>query len=222
MDIPPFTDNDGLLAKATAGERRAEDFLQQRVVRILGPRGVADSHNAGRQSRTRRWQKTRESISSLDRSTAPVPFRRVQVEAQNPGGVNDYRASHARAAGGDARLGSRTARSRRLREYPRIAKDQLVSLGAYAFPKIPGVAIPTHKREAYPAGFFGGTAEDRTRRSRRWFRKWIRTATKPRESRCRRSKCRWRPTPAGICAARIDRSARRAVQHGWIVDSRFR
>ena len=38
-------------------------------------------------------------------------------------------------------------------EYPRIAKDQLVTLGAYAFPKIPGVAIPTIKREAYRLDF---------------------------------------------------------------------
>ena len=38
-------------------------------------------------------------------------------------------------------------------EYPRIAKDQLVALGAYAFPKIPGVEIPTIKREAYRLDF---------------------------------------------------------------------
>jgi hypothetical protein len=38
-------------------------------------------------------------------------------------------------------------------EYPRIAKDQLVSLGAYAFPKIPGVQIPAIKREAYRLDF---------------------------------------------------------------------
>src|SRR5271163_3610761 len=38
-------------------------------------------------------------------------------------------------------------------EYPRIAKDQLVSLGAYAFPKIPGVQIPKRTREAYRLDF---------------------------------------------------------------------
>ena len=47
-------------------------------------------------------------------------------------------------------------------EYPRIAKDQLVSLGAYAFPKIPGVEIPTRQAGSLSAGFFRGTAQSRS------------------------------------------------------------
>jgi hypothetical protein len=38
-------------------------------------------------------------------------------------------------------------------QYPQIAKDQLVTLGAFAFPKITGVAIPQRKREAYRLEF---------------------------------------------------------------------
>src|SRR5262249_35969423 len=37
--------------------------------------------------------------------------------------------------------------------YPRIGRDQLVSLGAFAFPKLQGLNLPTRKREAYQLDF---------------------------------------------------------------------
>ena len=37
--------------------------------------------------------------------------------------------------------------------YPLIGKDQMVSVGAYAFPKIPGVATPRYNRRAFRLDF---------------------------------------------------------------------
>jgi hypothetical protein len=74
------------------------------------------------------------------------------VEAQNPGGVNDYRAA-MRALLVAMQAWLKDGKEPPASQYPRIAKDQLVTLGAFAFPKIAGVAIPQHKREAYRLDF---------------------------------------------------------------------
>ncbi len=50
VDLPPFTDNDGMLAKAVDDQRCPQDFLQQRILRILGPLGFVDPHHAGRKA----------------------------------------------------------------------------------------------------------------------------------------------------------------------------
>ena len=38
-------------------------------------------------------------------------------------------------------------------QYPRIAQDTLVPLGAVQFPKIPGVSLPAHIQKAYRADY---------------------------------------------------------------------
>jgi hypothetical protein len=74
------------------------------------------------------------------------------VDAQNPSSVIDYRVS-LRALLEAMQAWLKDGKEPPASEYPRIAKDQLVSLGAYAFPKLPGVAVPTIKREAYRLDF---------------------------------------------------------------------
>jgi alpha/beta hydrolase family protein len=38
-------------------------------------------------------------------------------------------------------------------KYPQVGRDQLVALGAYAFPRLQGLNLPTHKRDAYQLDF---------------------------------------------------------------------
>jgi len=75
-----------------------------------------------------------------------------EVEAQNPAGVNDYRAG-MRALLVAMQAWLKDGKEPPPSQYPRIAKDQLVALGALAFPKIPGVQVPQRKREAYRLDF---------------------------------------------------------------------
>ena len=51
VDVPPFTDEDGPARQRDhADQHRSQDFLHQRLVRILGPRRLADPHHARRQA----------------------------------------------------------------------------------------------------------------------------------------------------------------------------
>jgi hypothetical protein len=75
-----------------------------------------------------------------------------QVEAQNPSSVIDYRTG-LRALLVAMQAWLKDGKEPPASEYPRVAKDQLVMLGAYAFPKIPGVETPKRKREAYTLDF---------------------------------------------------------------------
>ncbi len=79
-----------------------------------------------------------------------VPPRKIA--AQNPASMEDYRigmrallvAMQAWLAGGKEPPPS---------QYPRIAKDQLVPVNAYAFPKISGVAVPHYARTGFRLDF---------------------------------------------------------------------
>jgi len=74
------------------------------------------------------------------------------VEAQNPGNTNDYRAGmRALLVAMQAWLAE--GKQPPASSYPMIAKDQLVSVSAYAFPKIPGLAVPQYNRQAYRLDF---------------------------------------------------------------------
>ena len=74
------------------------------------------------------------------------------MEAQNLSNTNDYRtAMRALLVAMEAWLkdGKEPPKS----QYPQIGKDQLVNIGALAFPRVPDLTIPKIKREAYRLDF---------------------------------------------------------------------
>jgi hypothetical protein len=78
----------------------------------------------------------------------PASFPPAKNHAQNLSNPNDYRwAMRALLVAMDrwVRDGAEPPAS----QYPRIAQDTLVPLGAVQFPKIPGVAVPTRIQKAY-------------------------------------------------------------------------
>jgi hypothetical protein len=75
-----------------------------------------------------------------------------QVEAQNLSNTNDYRTSmRALLVAMEAWL--KDGKEPPASQIPLVAKDQLVTIGAFAFPKVPSVATPKRKREAYRLDF---------------------------------------------------------------------
>ncbi len=151
VDIPPFTDNDGLLAKARTANVVPKIFYTNGSYEYWG-RAASLIHTTedGKQDAPLAKDTRIYFFAGSQHGSGSIPPR--PVEAQNPGGVNDYRAA-MRALLVAMQAWLKDGKEPPASQYPRIAKDQLVTLGAFAFPKIAGVAIPQHKREAYRLDF---------------------------------------------------------------------
>jgi hypothetical protein len=151
VDIPPFADEDGLLAKSEATKTVPKIFYTNGSYEYWGraaslihitPDG---KHDAPPAKDTRIY-----FFPGSQHGSGGVPPRKV--DAQNPGAMEDYRigmrallvAMQAWLAEGKEPPPS---------QYPRVAKDQLVSLSAYAFPKIPGVNTPHYVRPGFRLDF---------------------------------------------------------------------
>ncbi len=169
-DLPPFTDNDGLLAKATQAKVVPKIFYSNGAYEYWGraaslihttpdgkqdaPPGQGHAHLLFRGSPARRgiysaaarWKRR----TSRTPTTIALPCARYWWRW---------------------RPGSKTARSRRRRSIRRSAKDQLVNIGALAFPKVPDLKIAKNQARSVSAGFLGGTAQDRRRLIQRCCRK---------------------------------------------------
>jgi hypothetical protein len=150
-DIPPFTDNDGLLAKAVAANVAPKIFYSNGSYEYWG-RAASLIHTSpdGKQDAPLAKDTRVYFFAGSQHGWGSIPPR--AAETQNPGSVIDYRAS-LRALLLAMQAWLKDGKEPPASEYPRIAKDQLVSLGAYAFPKIPGLEIPAIKREAYRLDF---------------------------------------------------------------------
>ena len=151
VDIPPFTDNDGLLARTAAANVVPKIFYSNGAYEYWG-RTASLIHTTpdGRQDAPLAKDTRVYFFAGSQHGRGTIPPR--PVEAQNSSSVIDYRVS-LRALLLAMQAWLKDGKEPPASEYPRIAKDQLVTLGAYAFPKIPGVAIPTIKREAYRLDF---------------------------------------------------------------------
>jgi hypothetical protein len=151
VDIPPFTDNDGLLARAIDANVVPKIFYSNGAYEYWG-RAASLIHTTsdGQRDATLAKDTRVYFFAGSQHGAGSIPPR--AAEAQNPSSVIDYRVS-LRALLEAMQAWLKDGKEPPASEYPRIAKDQLVTLGAYAFPKIPGVAIPTIKREAYRLDF---------------------------------------------------------------------
>ncbi len=151
VDIPPFADEDGLLAKAEATKTVPKIFYTNGSYEYWG-RAASLIHTTrdGKQDVPPAKDTRIYFFAGSQHGSGGVPPRPIQ--AQNAGAVEDYRvgmrallvAMQAWLADGKEPPPS---------QYPRIGKDQLVPLSAYAFPKIPGVATPQYVRPGFRLDF---------------------------------------------------------------------
>jgi hypothetical protein len=151
VDLPPFTDNDGLLARATQAKVAPKIFYSNGSYEYWG-RAASLIHTTpdGKQDAPPAKDTRIYFFAGAQHGAGSVPPR--QVEAQNPADTNDYRTS-MRALLVAMQAWLKDNAEPPASQVPLIAKDQLVTIGAFAFPKIPELAIPKRKREAYRLDF---------------------------------------------------------------------
>jgi len=150
VDVPPFTE-DGLLAKAKAAKVAPKIFFTNGSYEYWG-RAASLIHTSedGQRDVAPSGSTRIYFFAGSQHGSGSIPPR--PAEARNPGSVIDYRpamralllAMHAWLKDGTEPPASR---------FPLIGKDELTAAGGLAFPKIPGVSIPPHKREAYRLDF---------------------------------------------------------------------
>jgi hypothetical protein len=151
VDVPPFSDDDGLLAKAKISEVVPKIFYTNGSYEYWG-RAASLIHTTPDGKRDAPPSKNTRIyfFPGSQHGNGALPPR--HIEAQNPGNTNDYRAGlRALLVAMQAWIaeGKQPPES----AYPLLAKDQLVPVGAYAFPKIPGVAPPHFNRTVYRLDF---------------------------------------------------------------------
>jgi hypothetical protein len=160
VDVPPFTDDsrcagcvteDGLLAKAKISETVPKIFYTNGSYEYWG-RAASLIHTTLDGKRDAPLAKnTRIYFFPGSRhGSGTIPPR--HLEAQNLDSTNDYTASmRALLVAMQAWLAE--GKQPPASVYPLLAKAQLVSVDAYAFPKIPGVATPRSNRQAFRLDF---------------------------------------------------------------------
>lgn len=149
-DVPPFTE-DGLLERARKDHVEPKIFLTNGSYEYWGRAASLIHTSADGKTDVPPDANTRiYFFAGSQHGPGSIPPRKV--EAQNLSSANDYRyAQRALLLQMQAWLvdGKEPAPS----AYPRVSKDQLVPVGALAFPHVQGVTVPPHKREAYRLDF---------------------------------------------------------------------
>ena len=151
VDVPPFNDNDGFLAKAVQAKVVPKIFYSNGSYEYWG-RAASLIHTTsdGKQDAPPAKDTRIYFFAGAQHGAGSIPPR--QVEAQNLSNTNDYRTGmRALLLALDAWL--KDGKEPPSSQYPQIGKDQLVTAGAFAFPKIPNLALPKIKREAYRLDF---------------------------------------------------------------------
>ncbi len=151
VDIPPFSDDGGLLAKAIRTNTVPKIFYTNGSYEYWG-RAASLIHTTpdGKQDLAPSKDTRIYFFPGSQHGTGSLPPR--SIAAQNPANTNDYRASmRALLVAMQAWLAD--GKQPPASVYPHIAKDELASVAAYAFPKIPGVALPHANREAFRLDF---------------------------------------------------------------------
>jgi Alpha/beta hydrolase domain len=151
VDIPPFTDNDGVLAKATQANVVPKIFYSNGSYEYWG-RAASLIHTTpdGKQDAPLAKDTHVYFFAGSQHTAGSIPPRKV--EALNLTGANDYRTA-MRALLISMQSWLKDGKEPPPSQYPQIGKDQLVSVGAFAFPKIGDLPTPHRKREAYRLDF---------------------------------------------------------------------
>jgi hypothetical protein len=151
VDLPPFTDNDGLLAKAVQANVVPKIFYSNGSYEYWGRAASLIHTSADGKGDAALAKDTRIYFFPGSQHTpGSIPPRRL--DAQNPANTNDYRTA-MRALLTAMQVWLKDGQDPPASQYPLIAKDQLVTTGAFAFPKIVDLTIPRHPREVYRLDF---------------------------------------------------------------------
>jgi hypothetical protein len=150
VDVPPFTD-DGLLERTRQSSVVPKIFFSNGSYEYWG-RGASLIHTSmdGKQDVTPPSNIRIFFFAGSQHGAGSIPP--AKIAAQNLAGANDYRAS-MRALLVAMQRWLADGQEPPASVYPMISKDQLVSLGAFAFPRIPGITLPRRKREVYRLDF---------------------------------------------------------------------
>ena len=151
VDMPPFTDAEGVLLKAQQAHVVSKIFYSNGSYEYWS-RAASLIHTTpdGKQDQPPAKTTRIYFFAGSQHSAATLPPRKV--DARNLAGTNDYRtAMRALLIAMQAWL--KDDKEPPASEYPQIAKDQLVSLNAFAFPRITNVELPRRKREVYRLDF---------------------------------------------------------------------
>ncbi len=146
VDLPPFTP-DALLEPSRQANVAPKLFLTNGSYEYWG-RCASLIHTSadGKQDAPPPANARVYFFAGSQHGTGSIPPRKIA--AQNLAETNDYRTSmRALLLAMQNWLADNHAPPASV--YPRIAKDQLVSIGAYAFPASPAMNTPHRKREAY-------------------------------------------------------------------------
>ena len=151
VDVPPFTDNDGLLAKAAQANVVPKIFYSNGSYEYWG-RAASLIHTTpdGKQDAVPAKDTRIYFFAGSQHTHGSLPPRRL--DAQNLANTNDYRTAMRAlltAMQGWVKDGKEPPAS----QYPLVSKDQLVATGAFAFPKIQDLATPHYKREPFRLDF---------------------------------------------------------------------
>ena len=146
-DVPPFNAQDGLLAKAETAHVVPKIFLSNGSYEYWG-RAASLTHTSedGKSDVAPPKDERIYFFAGSQHGAGTVPPRKL--EAQNLADTNDYRPG-MRALLVAMQAWLKDGQEPPASQYPRIGNDQLVPLGALAFPHIPNINVPRHKREAY-------------------------------------------------------------------------
>ena len=151
VDLAPFTEKDGWLAKAAEAHVVPKIFLSNGSYEYWG-RAASLIHTTqdGKQDAPPGKDTRIYFFAGSQHGAGSIPPRKV--EAVNTAAVNDYRMS-MRALLVAMQAWLKDDKEPPASQYPQIGKDQLVNIGALAFPKIVDLATPRRKREAYRLDF---------------------------------------------------------------------
>jgi hypothetical protein len=151
VDLAPFNESDGLLAKAAQANVLPKIFLSNGSYEYWG-RAASLIHTSedGKQDAPPGKDERIYFFAGSQHTTGSIPPRKV--EAENAASVNDYRTS-MRALLVAMQAWIKDGKEPPASQYPQIGKDQLVAVGALAFPKIVDLVTPHRKREAYRLDF---------------------------------------------------------------------
>jgi hypothetical protein len=155
VDVPPFTDEDGLLTAAKKSDVVPKIFYTNGSYEYWG-RAASLIHTTPDGAKDAPLAKNTRIYFLPGSQHGPGALPPRMIDAQNPGNTNDYRAGlRALLVAIQAWLaeGKQPPASVYPLLTPPTGEAQLVSVGAYAFPKIPGIATPHHNRQAFRLDF---------------------------------------------------------------------
>jgi hypothetical protein len=150
-DIAPFTDNDGLLARARETNTVPKIFYTDSSYEYWG-RSMALLHTSSDGKKDADIPETTRIYFFAGGQHGPAAFPPKPLDTQNSSSPADYKWS-MRALLEEMDQWVRNGAAPPPSKYPKVGQDNLVAIGAIQFPIIPGIGFPTVAHRAYDLDF---------------------------------------------------------------------